>query len=437
MKTRIEDEQNEKTERGPILLPNLGAEEGDDWAAFSSQPRVRMAARLFGHLFSDAARFHVPDSPENPGGWLPCKKSWPDALGPRPKGPVFDWLECESPPRPVAWLPTPSLERWAREAVGCELAGPTPECVARLHDKAFAIRTALDLDLESRALAPLLRVLSPEELHSPDALIRCLDAALLDWPDWTERRFTLKPRRGTSGRGRVGGRDTTGTARIRGALPRLAARGGAIFEPWLERRSDLSVTLWIPPRAETGNQSLLLGSLETIVTPSGVFRGHLGEVDSRGRIFSGHQKDEALRADAAAVAQVAREQGFHGPCGIDAFTYLEGERERMRSLVEFNARATMGLVTIGLVRRALPRVREALNLEPGGRVAFLFGIAETERDRSVEADRPLEERIESAGRETLALDLSPPRRRSPFRPFLVFFGDGERPPPSLIESLRC
>ena len=33
-----------------------------------------------------------------------------------------------------------------------------------------------------------------------------------------------------------------------------------------------------------------------LVTQAGLYRGHFGEVDSRGRIFSGHPKDESLRA---------------------------------------------------------------------------------------------------------------------------------------------
>ncbi|HEB90443.1 MAG TPA: hypothetical protein ENI85_12800 [Deltaproteobacteria bacterium] len=425
-------------ERGPTLLPNLGAEEGEDWRALATQPRVRVAARLFAHLLSATAHIALPDpSRGTMTSWWPCDEAWPDALGPRPTGPVFDWLESGSPPHPVPWLVTPDLDRWSRETFGRGLAGPPPECVARLHDKAFAIRTARTLGLDPAGLAPLLRILAPEDLRSPDALVRRLDADLRGWPAWTGRRFTLKPRWGTSGRGRVGGRGTADTPGVRGAFARLAARGGAIFEPWLPRRNDLSVSLRIPPLEETGMQPVLLGSLETLVTPSGVFRGHLGEVDSRGRVFSGLRQDEALRSDAAAVARIAREQGFHGPCGIDAFCYLEGERERLRPLVEFNARATMGLITIGLVRRALPLVRERLGLEPGGRAGFVFAITETTGEPAAEADPPLTKELEASGSDALVLDLSSDPIPSPARPLLVFFGKGGRPSASLIESLRC
>ena len=420
-------------DKAPTLLPNLGAEEGDDWRAFFSEPRVRLAARLWSHLFSNRTRFRLPDRSTG-SGWTsrPCIGSWPDVLGPAPGAPVFDWLE--TPRRPIAWLKTKHLEDSVRDTLGSELAGPPAHCVADLHDKAFAARTADELGLVPPSLGALIQILTPEELRSPDALIRRLDAALLGWPDWTERRFTLKPRHGTSGRGRIGGRETTDTDAIRGALPRLAERGGAIFEPWLSRRTDLSVTLYVPPTAASESHPTLLGSLEMLVTPGGVFRGHRGEVDSRGRIFSGHQEDERLRADAAATAARAREAGFVGPCGIDALSYLEGDRERMRSLVEFNARTTMGLVTIGLVRRALPLVRERLDLTPGERRAFFLGIAETSGDQVDDPHRTLDE-PEASG--PLVLDLGPAAEGSPLRAFLVFGRDAEQLHPLQLEWLRC
>jgi hypothetical protein len=121
-----------------------------------------------------------------------------------------------------------------------------------------------------------------------------------------------------------------------------------------------------------------------LCTDAGGYRGHCGEIDSRGRVFSGHPRDEALREAAAAIAARAAEHGLFGPCGIDAFTWLEpgpGDEagdatERLRPVVELNARPTMGLVTLGLVRRALPQVREALELTPGERRGFLFTLVE-------------------------------------------------------------
>ena len=59
----------------------------------------------------------------------------------------------------------------------------------------------------------------------------------------------------------------------------------------------------VHPHAESA-LPVLLGSLEMWTTPSGVYRGHFGEVDSRGRVFSGDSRDETLRADAAACEKI-------------------------------------------------------------------------------------------------------------------------------------
>ena len=355
------------------LLPNLGAEEGDDWRAFEREPHVRVAAQLWSHLFSRSTRLRYPAaSPKDPWRSERCEDRWPPALGPVPEQPVFPWLEESE--GPTAWLNTTSLERAATEALGRAPSGPPADAIAAIHDKAFAVDSARELGLLSHHIEPLIHVLDPESLRSPDTLIHGLDALLSDWPDWTGGNFTLKPRLGSSGRGRVAGRLTAETKAVRGALPRLADRGGAIFEPWLERLCDLSVVIHVPQPNSSQMLPTLLGSLEMLTTPSGVFRGHFGEVDSRGRVFSGHRDDEVLRANAAAVAQLASHRGYFGPCGIDAFTYLEPDGEALRGLVEFNARTTMGLVTIGLVRRALPHVRDALELTPGARRSFLMGF---------------------------------------------------------------
>ena len=412
------------------LLPNLGAEEGDDWRAFFHEPHARVAARLWSHLYSRGARFRYPARSPN-DSWCSerCEDRWPAALGPLPEEPVFPWLEESD--HPTAWLNTKSLERAAHDALGLRPSGPPADRIAATHDKAFAVEAARELGLVSRAVEPLIQVIDAQRLRSPDVLIEDLDVFLRGWPDWTQGRFTLKPRFGSSGRGRVAGSGTADTKAVRGALSRLAERGGAIFEPWLERQTDLSVALHVPSPASQLTLPTLLGSLEMLATANGVFRGHCGEVDSRGRIFSGHRDDETLRADAAAVAGRARDGGFFGPCGIDAFSYMESDRERLRGLVEFNARATMGLVTIGLVRRALPRVRDALGLTPGARRAFLMGFGRPGSGR-VDAMR-----IESSCPDTYSIDLGPPGGESGPQPFLIFARDGESLRRVHLEVLGC
>jgi uncharacterized ferritin-like protein (DUF455 family) len=400
------------------LLPNLGAEEGDDWQAYRKEPRVRMAARLWALLFEPDCCLAVPESTSKAATTrVSCRALWPRALGSVPNEPVFEWLRSADGPR--AWLNTPSLETDSRTSPDSKLAGPSAECLARIHDKAFAARTAKEFDLHPSDLAAAIRVIEAEEFRSPEVLIRSLDAALEQWPDWMGRAFTLKPRQGSSGRGRVAGTNRVDRETIRGAFARFANRGGAIFEPWLARCCDLSVSMHVPAPEQTDRPTTILGSLEMIVTASGGYRGHCGEVDARGRVFSGHSDDEKLRVAAVSVAEHARSTGFFGPCGVDAFRYLEQEHERLRSLVEFNARMTMGAVIIGLVRRALPNVRGTLELTPGDRRGFLVTFIDKKNRRFLDA------LIRDAGENTFALDLTSPGFESETQPFLLFAHDRE------------
>jgi hypothetical protein len=427
------------------VLPNLGAEEGVDWSAKAASERMQVAASLFSHLFSRTAQLRRPDaSPAAPWISQTCESIWPDVLGPAPDSPVFAWME--RPGHATAWLNTAGLEIAVPKALGLPLAGPRADVAARVHDKAFAVTTARELGLVADSIGPLCEILDPADFAQPDALLDRLAEALRHWPDWLEGRFTLKPRFGTSGRGRVAGRQTLDRDVVRGSFARFAERGGAIFEPWLSRRMDCSVTLFVPPATESEALPTILGSLEMLANASGVFRGHCGEIDSRGRIHSGSTEDEGLRVAAVQVAERARGLGFFGPCGVDSFSHFEpgtpSDRECWRGCVEFNARATMGLVTIGLARRAMPIVRDPIGLEPGVRRAFAMTFLEAE------ADSKRERLVAASGPGTLILDLSSGvsdpadtsgaknAKNSPL-PILVFAPDRNRLRLALREVLGC
>ena len=158
---------------------------------------------------------------------------------------------------------------------------------------------------------------------------------------------------------------------VAGALPRLAERGGAVLEPWLDRVRDLSAQLWVEPRGSVR----LLGTLELLVSPSGVYCGHRGSVDNKGRVTSLCPEDERLREVAAQLAAEAGARGFAGPCGVDAFSFRgPGGEHLFRPAVEFNARVTMGTIAVGLLRRALPTLRRALPRDASERRAFHFSL---------------------------------------------------------------
>jgi hypothetical protein len=291
---------------------------------------------------------------------------WPPDL-PAPSGPALPWLEDAG--RAVAWFPTLDAKETA-ERFGCELAGPSPEVVIRVHDKAFAHRTAERASLVPQQLRGLIEIFEAEELHNADATLRRIRSCVAAWPAWTGQRFALKPRLSTSGRGRVpGDGHALDEGAIRGALPRLAGRAGALLEPWLERTQDLSVQLHV---AEDGGLTLL-GTLEQRLSSAGLYQGHRGIVDWRGRVSSGSRFEGELLEAGSELARSAAEAGFHGPCGLDAFSFRiedggEPARELFRPVTEFNARFTTGTIVLGLVRRVLP----SLGLQPGDTLPFEF-----------------------------------------------------------------
>jgi hypothetical protein len=320
-------------------------------------------------------------------------------------------------------------QRW----LGLALVGPDPDRVDRVHDKAFALTEARSGGLLSPGLEGLPIAFDPGELEDPAAALGRIEACVRSWPEWTGGRFTLKPRQGSSGRGRVAGVGMGGPAReaIRSAIPRLAQRGGAILEPWLDRRCDLSACIHLPPPEARATPPTLLGSLEQIVSPGGGFRGHCGELDARGRVFSGHREDEAVRTSSVWLAERARDQGLFGPCGVDAFTYLEGDRERLRPALELNARATMGLVSLGLIRRALPLVRERLGLAGEARRGFLLALLSESGSGSVNGDRggadaQAREILGRAGDGVIRLSLASEDDHGGPRPMLFFGPDRAR-----------
>ncbi|HEU4431609.1 MAG TPA: DUF455 family protein, partial [Myxococcota bacterium] len=279
---RSPQEQARAARREPFLIANLGAEEGAGAERARHAPQPRALASLWRALWDEPRAF----------AWLPTSGA-------------------------AAWLNDAEAERAAKDAA-LELLGAPAKAVLRVHDKAFAWRAACEADLVPAALREVITVLEPEELRAPGAA-RAIEARIARWPAWAQRSFVLKPRLGTSGRGRASG--SPGDARWHGALARLAERGGALLEPWLARSWDASVQLFI---ARDGAIELL-GSLAQRVTPAGAPRGHAGVIDAEGGIASGLPADAALRDAALRIARAASAAGFCGPCGVDSFAYRDPE----------------------------------------------------------------------------------------------------------------
>lgn len=336
-------------------IANLGAEESaqdargvrDGARAAARHEAVRTAARLW----RLALACETPFSPA------------PSAVGPRGLG--------GSAAEAIAWLNTERADDEARSA-GLALRGPAPAVVRRVHDKAFAIHAAGRLGLEPAPLTGAFTVLEPAELEAPDALAQ-IAARTAAWPAWARVRYTLKPRWGCSGRGRTAGGEGGATlAALQSACRRLAARGGAVLEPWLARTRDFSANL----RLARDGSIETLDTLEQLVDRAGICRGHRGSLDARGAIRADSEHDEALSAAARALAAEAHALGYWGPAGLDAFAFTDGAaRERLRPVVEWNARYTLGSVAIALVRRETPRLRAHFELHDERRCVFHFATS--------------------------------------------------------------
>lgn len=347
------------------LIPNIGAEEGPQWPALLEKPAVAATVALWRHLFP---------APHHLIGTADTTECWPESMGDRPQEAAFAWLEGRSV---ASWWGDPRAVDLAREN-GLEWPEADAETILRVHDKAFAVRMSQELGLVPTELDDLGFVLEAGELTASDDWIDRVEREIGTWPAFTGGRFCLKPRLGSSGRGRVSGQaDDLDRVVLQGAARSLARRGGAILEPWLARSGDFSVQLHI---GDTDPAVTVLGGLRLWVTNTGLYRGHLGEVDSRGRVFSGDPEEERARTAAAMLASEAQALGFRGPCGVDGLSFeIPGRADEeptrvIRPAVEFNARFTLGTIVIGLIRRNLKRLQTELELSPGQRRAFLFAL---------------------------------------------------------------
>lgn len=325
-----------------IVLPNLGAEEGLEPSALP--PALDDAVRVFAWLFGKDVRILDWEG----------EIAWPEALGPAPGGPLLSELEGDA----FAWLATAEAQERLRAAGGHPRL-PPPSVVRAVHDKAFAQRAAPQSGRLPDCLRGLIEVLEPDEIDPA-----VVEAKVRSLPPWVGRDWMLKPRWGSSGRGRV-----RRLQDVRGSTDRLRRLGGAVFEPWLRRVEDLSALLLLLPDGGVR----WIGTTRQILRAAGVYLGSRGLVDAEGRIVSGSPWDDEMRAAAEEVARRAAALGYFGPIGVDGFVFLgpDGE-EVLRPVVETNARFTMGIAAVGLLMHAL---RQGVVTAPAEWVFSLDGQA--------------------------------------------------------------
>ena len=333
------------------LWPNLGGEEGRPSPALKPSSPLRAIGRAWSLLFAPGAvllaREGCPDEP----------RVWPAELGPEPSAACWDWMETGA--SAAAWWPD-GPARGELEARGLRIEAPEPAALHAVADKAFTLDRAKRSGALGGGLEELVTAFSPEELEDEGAIA----AALERWPAWAKEHWVLKPRFGSTGRGRVHSTEKE-EGHLARALPRLRRRGGAILEPWLDRVQDYSVQLIVHANGEVES----LGSLHQLVKPGGAVLGGAASLDERGLSRGAGEHHEALVQEALALGREAAARGFRGPCGIDAFAWRGPDGEtHLRRLCEINARFTTGHVAIGFALRA----RDAGRLAPGEAWRFLL-----------------------------------------------------------------
>lgn len=331
-----------------LLFANFGAEEGEDDSLPNGRAGRTVLAPLWSLIFDQ-------DIALDNGGELPARPAW--FAGTQPQA-AFEWLrEARGL---IPWLSTTRSEIRAR-ALGLELWGASPECVWQVSDKAWAHQMTHALGLCTSGLQSWFLPIVPDVLHHEHQAAECIENHIRSLPSFAQG-YTLKPRYGSSGRGRVIVRELPLTDAVRASFRRLATRGGAMLEPWLSRTSDLSVQLYI------GEESVeLLATTEQLLRPSGTYEGNRGILTPAG-IRSGTVHDDALLKVGARVGAELQSLGFRGPCGIDAFSYAHEGQDVLRPFVELNARFTTGTLATGILQRAA----KAGRLSTGQR--WQFGI---------------------------------------------------------------
>jgi len=307
-----------------LLWPNFGAEERTP-ARLPPHKRLKPLVAAWSFLFpgEPAVEGVEPHAP----GWL------------KTDTPIFPFLADAS--GLVPWLSTSRTQSIAEER-GLAHFGPSPEAARLVGDKAWAHEASVALDLVPEPLAERVHVLAPDELQADR-----IAEELARWPEDLAMSWTLKPRHGSSGRGRVKGSgralDTAGA----NALPRLAEVGGAILEPWCEREADLSAQLFV-----SDDDVLLLGTQRQHLSASGLYQGNTGYVPGEGEPKAISPLNAKLRDAALLIGERARADGFRGPMGVDSFAFAHGGKTWLRACVEVNARFTTGMIALGVALRA-------------------------------------------------------------------------------------
>jgi hypothetical protein len=305
---------------------NFGAEEGPGWRKHLARPPVQRLIQkwrqvVFAAIGEDSTKQNLQGA-----GVFPVRTWFPQEEG------VLPWLSTSE-----------ALESAKRQGRG--YLAPDPTVVAMVHDKAFAINE-MRLTSDRTDFDDCVQILSPELLADESEAAGQIERWIHNWPQWLRAGFTLKPRWGTSGRGRVPGRSGRVDEAVRRGFKGLARKGGAILEPWLHKTIDLSAQFAISNQSEV----CLLGTTRQWVSASGMYQGNSGIVDDAGTLRSGTCYDKEMIKIGKHLGKRMADSGFCGPFGVDAMVYGGPDGQTiLRPCVEVNARWTAGTIALGQV----------------------------------------------------------------------------------------
>ncbi len=305
-----------------LILANLLAEDDLERLVHAGDPRFRhrrsvpaSVLRVVSRMARSLAVFGRPEDRL----WLP-----EDPIPPEPAAEVLAW--CETPqaaalratPRPSAV----DLDLPLQELVW-HLPVASPETVARVHHRGFALRVAEEMGCAlpgarmTETIADLDRILA--EPKAPEAWVVKVPFSAAGRARYIERKGPLLT-----------------DAKSRRTVKNLFERHGPLlFEPWLDRIAD-----W-------GCSALLTSEGLRIV---GI---HRQRVDVKGQ-FAGIELDtsdlperDRLRLEevVTGVADALRGADYVGPFGVDAWHWRRPDGTvELHPLGEINARMTFGLV---------------------------------------------------------------------------------------------
>lgn len=125
---------------------------------------------------------------------------------------------------------------------------------------------------------------------------------------------------------------------------RLAEDDRLVVEPWLSRERDWCMVFEVPFGASSFRVH------ETVYTSDGALIGALFDPDP----IDLEPWFDDLAATAERIAARLTSEGYFGPVCVDAFTWNDRERTRLRALVDLNCRLAMSDGAYRLWRRVAP-----------------------------------------------------------------------------------